>query len=55
MKRGTTLDGFLDRDERGDVAQDSVHSNMEVVERWHVFVEQECTKRYYPPLPTLLI
>jgi hypothetical protein len=46
MTRGTTLDGFLDRDERGDAGHDGMHSNMEIVERWHAFVEQECTKRY---------
>ena len=54
MRRGTTLDGFLFREqnEQENMAMDN-NQDSELTRQWHDFVEQECTKRYPFPLPLL--
>lgn len=48
MRRGTTLDGFLDRGDDLQQRENGYNSGVtdaELTEKWHAFVEEECTKR----------
>lgn len=49
MRRGTTLDGFLDRGDELQQRENGYNSGIvqdaELTEKWHAFVEEECTKR----------
>jgi hypothetical protein len=52
MRRGTTLDGFLDRGDEMQQRERGYNSgNVDAgfTEKWHAFVEEECTKRYFDP------
>lgn len=43
MRRGTALDGYVDREDRLD---EDITPTEKLQREWHDFVEQEGTKRY---------
>ena len=45
MRRGTTFDGFIDREDHLDLYITTGDKD-ELMRKWHDFVELECTKRY---------
>jgi hypothetical protein len=49
MRRGTTLEGYMEHEENRDMASLSLEhdsANPLEIKQWHDFVETECTKRY---------
>jgi hypothetical protein len=47
MRRGTTLDGWVDREaaQQDGMSIDNPQGNSQLAQRWHEWVELECTKR----------
>jgi len=53
MRRGTTLEGYLYRENsQQDNLLEHQQRDSELVQRWHEWVEIECTKRLVPRLST---
>jgi hypothetical protein len=49
MRRGTTLEGYMEHEENRDMQSLSLEhdsANPLEIKHWHDFVETECTKRY---------
>ena len=55
MRRGTTLEGYVDRENRQLDSMSVDNAPSLLLQRWHEWVELECTKRYEPVFKPLIV